>query len=61
MLRHGDSDTFSSVIIFRYMLKGLTMVFYTVLLLAEAGESCLSPRLRVQSAPEDSSNVNAMK
>ena len=40
------------------MLKGSTMV---VLLLAEAEESCLSPRPRVQSAPEDSSKVNAMK
>ena len=32
-----------------------------VLLHAEAGESCLSPRPRVQSAPEDSSYLNAMK
>ena len=61
MLRYGDSDSFSSINIFRYMLKGPAMVCYTVLLLAEAGESCLSPRPRVQSAPEDSSNVNAMK
>ena len=37
------------------------MVFILFLLLAEAGESCLSPSLRVQSAPEDSSNVNAVK
>ena len=43
------------------MLKGSTMFFYTVLLLAEAGESCLSQRPRVQNALEDSSNVNAMK
>ena len=32
---------------------------YTVLLLAEVGESCLSPR--IESAPGDSSNVNAIK
>ena len=56
MLRYGDSDAFSSINIFRYMLfKGVNHGFYTVLLLAEAGESCLSPRPRVQSAPEDSS------
>ena len=61
MLRYGDSDAFSSINIFRYMLNGSTMFFFTVLLLAEAGESCLSPRPRVQSAPEDSSNVNAIK
>ena len=61
MLRYGDSDAFCSIIIFRYTLKGPNHGFYTVLLLAEAGESCLSPRPRVQSAPEDSSNINAMK
>ena len=55
MLRYGDSDAFSSINIFRYMLKGSNHGFYTVLLLAEAEESCLSPRPRVQSAPEDSS------
>ena len=27
MLRYGDSDAFSSIIIFRYTLKGPTMVF----------------------------------
>ena len=43
------------------MLNGVNHGFYTVLLLAEAGEICMSPRPRVQSAPEDSSNVNAMK
>ena len=49
MLRYGDSGAFSSINIFRDMLKGSTMHgFYTVLLLAEAGDSCLSPRPRVQ-------------
>ena len=52
---------FFSINIFRYMLKGQNHGFYTVLLHAEAGERCLSPRPRVQSAPEDFSNVNAMK
>ena len=39
MLRYGDSDAFSSINIFRYMLKGSTMVFINALLLAEAGKS----------------------
>ena len=47
--------------IFQTHVKGVNHGFYTVLLLAEAEESCLSSRPRVQSAPEDSSNVNAMK
>ena len=61
MLQYGDSDAFSSINIFKKHVKGANHGFYTVLLLAEAGESCLSPRQRVQSAHEDSSNVNAMK
>ena len=43
-------------------VKGVNHGFYTEFLLAEAVESCLSPRPRVQVlAPEDSSNVNAME
>ena len=36
MLQYGDSDAFYSINIFRYMFKGSTMAFYTVLKLAEA-------------------------
>ena len=57
MLRQGDSDAFSSINIFRYMLKGSTMVFIPYYYFAEAGESCLSPRLRVQSAPEECNEI----
>ena len=54
---------FLQLIFSRYILKGSTMDCFAVLTFAEAGESCLSPRPRVQSAPERLfySHFNAMK